>query len=283
MNDPPLISIITVVYNNAKTIAHAIDSVKRQDYPHVEHIVIDGCSTDGTSEIVKEHEQDLAHYVCEPDKGMYDAMNKGICLAKGDFVGILNADDFYEHAGVLGRIAELFEEHQTDAVIADIQFVSLSDPEKIVRYYSSSYFRPDRMKRGFMPAHPTFYVRRELYQQHGMYKTHFKIAADYELLVRFFVVNNISYHYAPEPFVRMRTGGASNESWKIYWTLNTEVVQACRENGVRTNLPMILSKYVIKLREFLPGARSRDSNASQQGKSSQALAESAAPSNEAAK
>lgn len=257
MTRRPLISIVTVVFNNADTIACTLKSVRDQDYPNVEHIVIDGCSTDGTSEIISEHADQLAHYVRESDAGMYDAMNKGIALAQGDFVGILNADDVFEHDGVLSKIADLFETHGTDSVIADIQFVSPNDTNRVVRYYSSSHFTPQRMADGFMPAHPTFYVRREMYERFGMYKTHFKIAADFELLVRFFLIHNVSYHYLAEPIVRMRTGGTSNESLKTYWTLNREVVAACRENGVKTNLARILTKYLVKLREFMPGTRNK--------------------------
>ncbi len=251
MNSPSF-SIITVVYNNAATIADTLASVKSQEYPHVEHIVIDGNSTDGTSEIIHENRSGLAHYVREADRGMYDAMNKGIQLATGDYVGILNADDVYESNQALNLIADALRENPTDSLFGDVQFVAPNDPNRVVRYYSSKYFRPDRFAMGLMPAHPTFYAKRSVYQRLGLYRTDFKIAADYELLVRYLLVNGISYQYLPKPLVRMRTGGASNASWGTYWTLNTEVVRACRVNGVRTSLPRILSKYGIKLFEFLP-------------------------------
>ena len=251
MNQPSF-SIITVVYNNAETIADTLDSVKSQDYPNVEHIVIDGNSTDGTSEIVQKHRSGLSHYVREADRGMYDAMNKGIQLASGDFVGILNADDVYENNQTLQLIGTTLQSNPTDSLFGDVQFVAPNDPRRIVRYYSSKYFRPSRFAMGLMPAHPTFYAKRSVYQKLGLYRTDFKIAADYELLVRYLLVNGISYQYLPKPLVRMRTGGASNASWGTYWTLNTEVVRACRVNGVRTSLPRILSKYGIKLLEFLP-------------------------------
>lgn len=249
------ISIITVVYNNASTILDTLASVASQDYSNIEHIVIDGNSTDGTSELLEERKSQLGHYLREADKGIYDAMNKGIKLASGDYVGILNADDFFEDTTTVSRIAKRLRDNPTDCLYGDVQFVSQKDPSRIVRYYSSSYFRPERFAYGFMPAHPSFYVKRECYEKLGVYKTNYRIAADYELLVRFLLLNRITAQYYPSPLVRMRTGGTSNASLKTYWTLNHEVVRACRENGVSTNLPKVLSKYFIKLAEFLPGAR----------------------------
>lgn len=248
----PKISIVTVVFNNVKTIGDTLDSVAAQDHDHIEHIVIDGNSTDGTSELLGERREQLAHYVCEPDQGIYDAMNKGIALATGDYVGVLNADDFLEGPSTISLVARAFREKPTDCLYGDVRFVSHENPERFVRYYSSRHFRPNRFANGLMPAHPTFYVRRTLYESLGNYKTDFQIAADYELLVRFLLVHGISSQYIPQPLVRMRTGGVSNASWKTYWTLNREVVRACRENGVRTSLPRVLTKYFIKLLEFLP-------------------------------
>jgi glycosyltransferase involved in cell wall biosynthesis len=247
---PPKLSIVTVVYNNRSTIENTLESVRSQDYPHREHIVIDGNSKDGTTEIIKAHQGQLSHFVSEPDRGMYDAMNKGIGLAKGDYIGILNADDFFESTNTLSQIAQRLEQDPTDCLYGDVQFVSGKDPSRIVRYYSSKPFRPDRFARGLMPAHPTFYAKRELFEKFGGYRTDFKIAADYELLVRYLWVNKISYQYFPQPLVRMRTGGTSNASLATYWTLNTEVVRACRVNGLKTSLPKILSKYFIKFMEL---------------------------------
>lgn len=246
----PKLSIITVVYNNRATIEHTLTSVCSQDYTNREHIVIDGNSKDGTTEIIRAHQGQLSHFVSEPDRGMYDAMNKGIRLATGDYVGILNADDFFESTNTLSQIAEQLGRNPTDCLYGDVQFVSGKDPAKIVRYYSSRPFRPDRFSRGLMPAHPTFYAKRELFEKFGGYRTDFKIAADYELLVRYLWVHKISYQYLPRPLVRMRTGGTSNASLATYWTLNTEVVRACRVNGLRTSLPKILSKYFIKFLEL---------------------------------
>lgn len=257
---PLRISIVTVVYNSVDTIGHTLDSVQSQDYPDIEHIVIDGNSTDGTSEILVERQNQLTAYVKEPDQGIYDAMNKGIALATGDYVGILNADDFFSGSSTISLIAESITKNPTDCVYGDVQFVSATEPRKALRYYSSRHFRPSRFANGLMPAHPTFYVRRELYQQLGNYKTDFEIAADYELLVRFLLVNSISSQYLSQSLVQMRSGGVSTANWKTYWTLNREVVRACRENGVHTSLPRILSKYFIKLGEYFP-KRQTDTNA----------------------
>ena len=254
MNSPK-VSIVTVVFNNVETIADTLDSVLSQDYTSIEHIVVDGNSTDGTSELLQKRRGQLGHYVRESDKGMYDAMNKGIKLASGDIVGILNADDFLEDATTISKIVHQFQTNPTDCLYGDVQFVAQKNPSKIVRYYSSSFFKPERFAYGFMPAHPSFYVKRCFYEKLGLYKTDYKIAADYELLVRFLLVNRISYQYLEHPLVRMRTGGASNASWATYWTLNREVVRACRENGISTSLPKILCKYAIKLLEFAPGRR----------------------------
>ncbi len=249
----PKLSIITVVYNNRSTIEHTLESVRSQDYLNREHIAIDGNSKDGTAEILRDHQDQLSHLVSEPDGGMYDAMNKGIHLATGDYVGILNADDFLESTSTLSQIAKQLHQNPTDCLYGDVQFVSAKNSSRIVRYYSSKPFRPDRFARGLMPAHPTFYAKRELFAKFGGYRTDFKIAADYELLVRYLWLHKISYQYMPQPLVRMRTGGTSNASLGTYWTLNTEVVRACRVNGLKTSLPQILSKYFLKFSELRRG------------------------------
>ncbi len=251
--NPIKVSIVTVVYNNASTIGDTLDSVAGQDYPNIEHIVIDGNSTDGTSAILEQRKDQLGKYLREADRGIYDAMNKGIGLATGDIVGILNADDFFEESTTISQIVKQFETNPTDCLYGDVQFVSQSDPTRIVRYYSSMHFRPNRFAYGFMPAHPSFYVKRSHYEQLGVYKTDYKIAADYELLIRFLLVHKLKYQYFKHPLVRMRTGGASNAGFLTYWTLNTEVVRACKANGIATSLPQVLCKYFIKLFEFAPG------------------------------
>ncbi len=241
------ISIITVVWNNASTIKDAIDSVLSQTYQDIEYIIVDGASTDGTVEIVQSYGNKVSKFISEKDKGLYDAMNKGIALATGDIVGILNSDDFYIDKFVIEKIAKELEEKQVDSVYADLVFVKPENLDKVVRYYDSSYFSTSKFAYGWMPAHPTFFVKRDIYKNYGVFKTDYKIAADYELLTRFLAKNKISYSYIKEPIVKMRIGGASTSGIKSNYILNKEIIRACKENGIYTNLLMVLSKYPKKI------------------------------------
>jgi glycosyltransferase involved in cell wall biosynthesis len=248
------ISIITVCYNSEKTIATTIESVLVQTYHDIEYIIIDGNSTDKTVEIIKNNFQFSTfnfQLVSEPDTGMYDAMNKGIRMATGEIIGILNSDDFYNHPNCIERVAEVFRNQTIDACFADIRFVNPKNQEKTVRYYSSAKFNPGKFRLGFMPAHPTFFVRKKYFDQIGYYKTDYRIAADFELLMRFLYRNKLSYSYIPLDMVKMRTGGKSTQSWKSNYILNREIVRACRENGVYTNLLILSLKYLIKVFEFI--------------------------------
>lgn len=245
------VSIITVVYNNKVTITDAIESVLSQDYLDIEHIIIDGLSTDGTQEIIRSYGDKITHFVSEKDNGIYDAMNKGITLASGDIVGILNSDDFYVNHGVISTIVKEFEAKNVDSVFADLVFIKKEAPQKIVRYYDSSYCNPKRFSYGWMPAHPTFFVKRDIYSRYGLFKTDYKIASDYELFTRFLVKYKISYSYIPKVIIKMRTGGISTKGFKSSWILNKEVVRACAENGIKTNIFKIYSKYFIKVFQLL--------------------------------
>ena len=242
----PKVSIITVVRNNVRTIRDCIESVLSQTYP-VEYIVIDGCSTDGTSAIIEEYKCKITRIVTEPDDGLYDAMNKGIRLATGDIVGILNSDDFYSDATVIETVVHEFVKRQVDSVFADLVFVASDDTKKIIRYYDCSNFSPDRFAYGWMPAHTAFFVKRGCYEQFGLYKTNYSIAADYELLVRFLWKHRLSYCHIPRVIIKMRTGGISTRNLRSNWILNQEIVRACAENGLRTNLWKVYSKYFMKI------------------------------------
>lgn len=244
------VSIITVVYNNSSTIKSAIESVLSQTYKDIEYIVVDGASTDGTVDIIKEYGDRIDKFVSEPDKGIYNAMNKGIKLSTGDIVGILNSDDFFTNNSIIQNIVDSFD-NDIDAIYGDIQFVDPNNLNKIVRYYSSERFKRSSFKYGFMPAHPSFYVRRKFYEELGLYKEDYKIGADYELLVRFLYCNNLKTKYLKFPFVCMRTGGVSNQNFKSNFTLNNEILRACKENGLNTNLLNIYSKYYFKVFEFI--------------------------------
>ncbi len=247
------ISIITVAYNAAKTIGEAIESVWTQDYHDVEYIVIDGNSSDGTVEVIRSNKDKITQWLSEPDKGIYDAMNKGIAMATGEVVGMLNADDFYASLRVLSKVMREFKDPRVDAVFGDIVFQSKDNLEKTVRTYSSKRWHPGKFAWGYMPAHPSFFVRRKYYDDLGMFKTDYQIAADYELLIRFLYVHQLKYRYIPEKLVKMRTGGASTRNLRSNIILNREIIRGCRENGVRTNVAMVYSKYFRKIFELIPG------------------------------
>lgn len=241
------LSIITVVWNNKETIKDAIDSVLNQTYKDIEYIIIDGASTDGTVEIVQSYGDKISKFVSEKDKGLYDAMNKGIALATGDVVGILNSDDFYIDEFVIQKVMKVFQEKNVDSLFADLVFVKPENLDKTVRYYDSSKFNPSKFAYGWMPAHPTFFVKREIYEKYGVFKTDYKIAADYEILVRFLEKYKISYFYLNEVIIKMRIGGLSTSGFKSNYILNKEIIRACSANGLRTNWFKVLSKYPSKI------------------------------------
>jgi glycosyltransferase involved in cell wall biosynthesis len=240
------ISIITVVWNNKETIKDAIDSILNQTYKDIECIIIDGASTDGAIDIIKNYGNKISKFVSEKDNGLYDAMNKGIALATGDVVGVLNSDDFYIDNEVIEKVVKTFEEQKTDSVYADLVFVKPDNLEKTVRYYDSSKFNPSRFAYGWMPAHPTFFVKREMYEKYGVLRTDLKIAADFDILARFLYTHKISYHYMQEVLVKMRVGGVST-SFSSIWINNIEQLKACKNNNIKTNIFKILSKYPSKI------------------------------------
>ena len=244
------ITIITVVFNGAKYIRTAIQSVLSQDYDNIEYIVIDGGSTDGTVDIIKEYQNKISVFVSEPDKGLYDAMNKGIGLATGDVVGILNGDDFYIDDKVIEKVVKEFEEKGVDSVYADLVYVRPKNLDKTVRYYDGSHFNPSKFAYGWMPAHPTFFVKKDIYDKYGVFRTDLKIGADFDILTRFLYTQKISYSYMQEILVKMRLGGVST-SFRSIWTNNIEQLMACKDNSIETNIFKILYKYPRKLIGFL--------------------------------
>jgi len=245
------ISVVTVCFNAAKTIAQTIESVACQVHPDVEHIVIDGASTDGTIDIVHGYSGRLAQVLSEPDDGIYDAMNKGLARSSGDIVCFLNADDQYAHPQVLSRVAKQMHEHQLDALIGDVGFFDKADPKRMVRRYRSNNFTPGRLAWGWMPAHPALFLSRAVVRRVGRFKTDYRIAGDYEFIVRAFHGHEMHYCHLPEVLVNMQIGGVSANGWRSRILLNREVLRACRENGVQTNIVKILSKYPLKMLEFL--------------------------------
>lgn len=241
------VSIITVSFNSAKTIADTIDSVLSQDFPEIEYIIVDGGSTDGTVDIIRQNENRISQWISEKDQGMYDAMNKGIAMATGDVIGILNSDDVYMNTHVISDLMRVMQSQNTEVVFGDLILVDSSNQNKIIRYYDSGRFHPSKFKFGWMPAHPTVFVKRELYQKVGKFSTTYQIAADYEMLIRILAIEKASYAYYPKPVVRMRSGGASTSGISRNWILNQEIIRACKENGIYTNLFMLLLKVPAKL------------------------------------
>lgn len=248
-----MISIITATYNSAKTINDTIKSVLCQTNKDFEYIIVDGGSTDETIDIVKSYESEFfgrLKWVSEKDKGIYDAMNKGIKMASGDIIGILNSDDYYTSDDILQTIADAFKCQNVDAIYGDIHFIKDGVPDKCVRYYSSRLFSPFWLRFGFMPAHPSFYCKRDVFDKSGLYRLDYKIGSDYEMMVRLFRKHKISSRYVPKDFVTMRTGGASNSNLQSRLTLIKEDVKACRDNGIYTNELFICLKFLYKIFEF---------------------------------
>ena len=247
------VSIITITYNSAITLRDTMEAVLSQTSKNIEYIVVDGAYKDDTVKIIKEYESKFngqMRWVSEPDKGLYDAMNKGIRMATGDIVGIINSDDFYHRTDVIAKVVEGFQENGIEAIYGDVRFVNPDNLDKTVRYYSSKHFSPQLFRYGFMPAHPTFFTYRRYFEEFGYYKTDYKIAADYELLIRFLYTHKLKSKYLPLDFMKMRMGGTSTASIKSNILLNKEIVRACRENDIWTCMPLLFLKYFIKIFEF---------------------------------
>ena len=243
------ISIITPTFNSAATLRDTLDSIGGQDYLHVEHLIVDGGSGDDTLAIAG-HYPRVSRIVSEPDEGLYDAMNKGIALATGDVIGILNSDDFYTHSKVLSRVAALFELTGADALYGDLEYVDAIDNQRIVRRWKSRPYQPGLFLRGWMPPHPTFFVRRRVYEQFGAFNTLLRFSADYELILRFLYRHRVSACYLPEVMVRMRTGGHSNASLGNRIRANREDRLAWRLNGLRPAFYTLCWKPFSKLGQY---------------------------------
>lgn len=252
------VSIITVAYNSGATIEDTIASVRAQDYGDIEYIVIDGGSTDSTAEIIERHRDRVDVFVSEPDRGIYDAMNKGVALATGEVVGILNSDDFYEYPSAVSDVVRCFQtDPQADLVSGDVVFVRPDDLTRVIRHYRAGHFRPWMLRFGWMPAHPATFIKRAAYLRCGQYALDLKIAADYEMFVRLLHVKKAKFKRIDRVLVRMRAGGVSTQGIRSSLRLNTEIVRACRRNGLYTNLALVLSKIPFKLLELRAGRHDR--------------------------
>jgi len=247
------VSVITAVFNGAKTIQDCIKSVSGQIYPNIEHIIIDGGSTDGTLEVIKRYTEKRVNIVSEPDNGIYDALNKGIRQASGEVIGLLYSDDFYAHDRVIEKVADIFMKYNIDSCYGDLQYVDKNNPDKVIRYWKSSQYRHGKFKYGWMPPHSTFFVKKEIYNKYGYFNTNFKIAADYELMLRFLEKHKISTYYTPEVFIKMRIGGTSNRNIKNLIIKSNEDYRAWKVNNLNGGFYTILLKNLSKIPQFFKG------------------------------
>lgn len=248
------ISIITATYNSASTIRNTLDSILMQTYQNYEVLIQDGGSQDNTLDIIAEYVSrfgDRMKVDSQPDRGIYDGLNHGCRRATGDVIGTLNSDDFYSSPNVLETIVQTYSEHpEIEAVYADVHYVMPKDLNKVVRYYSSSKFHPRRMKMGYMPAHPTFYVRRSCYERYGYYDLNLKVASDFEFALRLIYIHHIRTQYVAQDWVTMRIGGASTSGLKSHLHIICDHIKAFRMHGIHFN-PLLYSwRYVGKLREL---------------------------------
>lgn len=248
---PLTFSIITVVFNNEETIADTVRSVARQTYPNVEYLVIDGQSTDGTLTRLAECGATVTHLISEPDKGIYDAMNKGIALASGEIIGFINADDFYASSDAVAEVAAVFNDPNVDACYGDLCYVKQDDTATLVRYWQSSNFLPGSFESGWCPPHPTFFVRREVYQRFGGFDSSYKIAADFELMLRLLEAHKIRAKYIPSVLVKMRMGGTTNKNISNIVRQNKEILRALQSHGFKPSVwRLIGSKLISRGRQF---------------------------------
>lgn len=242
------ISIITVSYNSEKTIETTLASVAAQNFPCHQYIIIDGASTDSTIDIVHSYPDLVTECISEPDQGIYDAMNKGVFLATGDIVGILNSDDFYLNDHVLDDVATFFStDSELDVLLGDVDFVNDDDLLRPVRRYSTGNFRPWMFRFGLMPPHPAVFIRKSAYERVGLYKQGYKIAADFDFLIRLLLIDGAKYKITHKTLVRMRTGGTSTSGLKSVITITQEMKRSLRENNTYTNLLMLLCRLPYKL------------------------------------
>ncbi len=242
------ISIISPCFNSAGTIQETLESIKNQTYPDIEHLIIDGGSTDDTVKIISKYSH-VAKTISESDHGIYDAMNKGIELATGDIIGILNSDDHYTKPNIIHKIVQAFNTLPIDSAFGDLNYINKQN--KIIRQWRSSEYHKDLFLKGWMPPHPTFFLRKEYYKKYGLYNSDFSISADYELMLRMLYKYQLSCTYLPEVMVNMRTGGHSNNSWRKRWIANQEDRKAWAINGLNPNILTLWRKPFNKIVQYL--------------------------------
>lgn len=249
------ISIITITYNSAATVEDTIRSVVSQDYPDLEYIIIDGKSKDNTLKIVEKYKDKITKVVSEKDKGLYDALNKGIKHATGDVIGMLHSDDLYANDQVISKVAAAFKkDNSVEGLYADLVFVNRNDTNKVMRVWNSGEYEEDAFVRGWMPPHPTFFVKKECYEKFGGFNTELKLSADYELMLRMIHKNKIKLAYIPEMIVKMRMGGVSNVSFFVKLKANLEDKMAWRLNDMRPGMMTAILKPLRKIKQYFKRA-----------------------------
>jgi glycosyltransferase involved in cell wall biosynthesis len=244
------ISVVTAVWNREKTIADAIDSVQAQSHQEIEHLIIDGASTDNSLSIIESRKDGRTIVFSEPDNGIYDALNKGIALATGEIIGLMHSDDFFARDDVLAKVAAAFEATDVMAVYGDLDYVAADNPEAIIRHWKSEPFTPARLRRGWMPPHPTLYLRRSVFEKYGLYDTSYRIAADYDAVLRYFSQGDMKSVYIPDVLVKMRVGGESNRSLSKILAKSREDYRALRSNDLG-GIYALMAKNLSKLPQFL--------------------------------
>jgi len=245
-----LVSIITATFNSSNTILDCINSVDSQNYIDIEHIIIDGASSDNTIELIGSVKNRVKTIVSEKDTGLYDAMNKGIAKASGEIVGILNSDDIYLNNNTISKVVDAFRSHEVDCVYADLFYVEKSDTNRIVRYWRTKEYTLGSFRRGWHPAHPAFFLRKSVYNKYGNFDLSFKLASDFELMLRVLEKHQVSSFYLQEPLVKMRLGGETNKSMKNIYNQNLECITAFRKNGLKVSYLYPVYRLLPKLAQY---------------------------------
>ena len=246
------ISIITVVYNNEKTIRDAINSVLSQDYKQIEYIIIDGASNDSTVPIIKEYQNQITKFISQPDNGIYDAMNKGVSLATGDIIGILNSDDIYQDINVISDVMNVFINHEkVDLVYGDLVYVKKEDTNKIIRNWITKKYYPDFFEDGYVPPHPSLFVKAKVYKEAGLFKLDYRLAADYDFMFRIFKLYNYKSIYLNRIIVRMRLGGKTNNSLENILNGNKEIIKSWKENGLTLPKLLMIKRILKRILQFI--------------------------------
>jgi len=248
------VSIITIVHNNRATMEDCVKNVLSQSYKEIEYIVVDGGSNDGTIDIIQAYRERISQWISEPDQGIYDAMNKGLKMATGEVIGFLHSSDLYAHPRVIEEVAQVFGNSHVSSVYGDLQYVDKENLNRVIRNWKSSPYRHGKFRQGWMPPHPTFFVRKEIYEKYGYFNTHFRIAGDYELMLRFLERYRISAVYIPEVLVKMRWGGMSNGGIKNILIKSYEDYRAWGMNDLNGSVHTILFKNLSKIPQFLEKA-----------------------------